>query len=70
MGESPSMVLTILNPNTIDVDSQAISIYGKVTYQADTDRYTTVYHLTDPSGSDDTVLRVTLYAGPNSEERA
>lgn len=70
MGESPSMVITILNPNTDDVESQAISIYGKIVYQNDPDQDTTVYHLTDPNQSDDTVLRVTLYAGPGSEERA
>jgi hypothetical protein len=69
MGEQPSMVITILNPNTDDLDAQAVSIYGKIVHEDETDPVMSVYHLVDPAGVDDSVLRVTIYAGPGSERR-
>lgn len=69
MGELKSMIVTILDPNTPNIETQAISVFGLIDEVREPDQDTTVYYLRDPAGVDDSILRITLYAGPDSDDR-
>lgn len=60
------LLLTVLTPSE-DVSTAAIGTLTQVQRVEEPDPDTTIYYLIDPAGSDDSVLRVTIYAGEGSE---
>ena len=60
------LLLTVLTPSE-DISSAAIGTLTQIQRIEEPAPDTTVYYLIDPAGSDDSVLRVTVYAGEGSE---